>query len=348
MNSSIEHDPIHRRRILGAGAALAVLAPMASHAQTVSPPPRPNTERSMQIGGAAIGQFGHLVATGWAKAVTHAPGYRATPVATSGFVENAQLIGQGKMQFGWVAGLTMDQTRAGDESVITKAELAKMRGVFTLPAGAHHVVVLADSPIRRLEDLKGKRISGFGRGSLGWTYVSDILSLVGIGKSAYREEPLGPSQAIQALKDRKVDVVWGTGNPPNASIVELAATHKFRLIAIPPDVLSKLEAMAPSWQRALIPKGVYNNVEPNEDVASVQQTQIATTSTAVDADMVYAATWAVMEHLGDFWSVHPGAKLLTLQTALDGLPIPLHAGAVRYYRARGIALPDRLIPPEAR
>jgi TRAP-type uncharacterized transport system substrate-binding protein len=55
-----------------------------------------------------------------------------------------------------------------------------------------------------------------------------------------------------------------------------------------------------------------------------------------------------MEHLGDFWSVHPGAKLLTLQTALDGLPIPLHAGAVRYYRARGIALPDRLIPPEAR
>lgn len=340
---------INRTIVRTATAGAIALGMFSLAVAQVPAPAKPAAEKSVQIGGAAVGQFGHFVAVGWAKAMARAPGYRASPAATSGFVENAQLIAQKKMEFGWVSGLTFDEARGGDTSVVTKDELGQMRAVFTLPAGAHHVVVLANSRIRRLEDMAGKRISGFGRGSLGWTYVSDILGTVGIAKSAYREEPLGPSQAIQALKEGKVDVVWGTGNPPNPSIVELAATHRFRLISIPAAVMSKLDAKAPSWQAAVIPKGVYNNMEGGDtDVVTLQQTQVATTSTAVDNETVYAAVWAVMENLGDFWSVHPGAKFLELKTALDGMPIPLHAGAVRYYRAKGIAIPARLIPPEAR
>lgn len=335
-------------RSMACVAAALGLAGTTALAQ-VPAPPRPAAEKSVQIGGAAIGQFGHFVAVGWAKAMARAPGYRASPAATSGFVENAQLIAQKKMDFGWVSGLTFDEARGGDTTVISKEELNQMRGVFTLPAGAHHLVVLAASPIRRLEDMGGKRISGFGRGSLGWTYVADILGAVGIARSAYREEPLGPSQAIQALKDGKVDVVWGTGNPPNPSIVELAATHRFRLIPVPAAVMLKLDAKAPSWQTALIPKGVYSNMEGSEaDIVTLQQTQVATTHAAVDAETVYAAVWSVMENLGDFWSVHPGARFLEVRTALDGMPIPLHAGALRYFRAKGIAIPPRLIPPEAR
>lgn len=332
--------------------ATALIATLALagmvNAQQAPAPAKPATERNFQIGGAAVGQFGHFVAVGWARAMGKVPGYRAQPAATSGFIENAQLIAQKKMEFGWVSGLTMDQAAAGDASTITKAELGQMRGVFTLPAGAHHIVVLANSPIRRLEDMGGKRISGFGRGSLGWTYVEDTLALAGIKKSAYREEPLGPSPAIQALKEGKVDVVWGTGNPPNASIVELAATHRFRLIPVPAPLLAKLVGQAPSWQSARIPKGIYNNMDNDGDVVSIQQTQIATTSTAVDADTVYAALYGVMENINDFWSAHPGARLLELKTALEGMPVPLHAGAVRYYRAKGISIPARLIPPEAR
>ena len=331
------------------GLATLALAFSTAFAQQVPAPARPAGEKTLQIGGAAVGQFGHFVAVGWARTVAKIPGYRANPAATSGFVENAQLIAQKKMEFGWVAGLTFDDARGGDTSVITKEELAQFRAAFTLPAGAHHLIVLANSPIRRLEDLNGKRITGFGRGSLGWSYVSEVLGNVGIGKGGYREEPLGPSQAVQALKEGKVDLVWGTGNPPNPSVVELAATNRFRLLPIPAVVLDKLDKRAPSWQSAVIPKGVYNNQEGGDaDVASIQQTQVAATTTAVDADTVYAATYAVMENLNDFWAVHPGAKFLTLKSALDGMPVPLHVGALRYYRAKGIPVPARLVPPEAK
>jgi len=328
-------------------AATALCA--VAYAQQVAAPTRPAAEKNLQIGGAAVGQFGHFVAVGWARTVAKLPGYRANPAATSGFVENAQLIAQRKMEFGWVSGLTFDEARGGDTSVVTKEELNQFRATFTLPAGAHHIIVLASSPIRRLEDLAGKRISGFGRGSLGWSYVAEVLAQVGIAKNGYREEPLGPSQAVAALKEGKVDVVWGTGNPPNPSVVELAATHRFRLIPIPATVLTRLDQRAPSWQSAVIPKGAYSNQEGGDaDIATIQQTQVATTHAAVDADMVYAATYAVFENLNDFWSVHPGAKFLTLKAALDGMPVPLHVGALRYFRAKGIQVPARLVPPEAR
>lgn len=318
-------------------------------AQTAPAPAKPAAERSVSIGGAAVGQFAHFVSVGWARTIAKISGYRAAPVASSGMIENAQLVAQGKMEFGWVSGLVFDDARNGDSSIINKAELDKMRGAFTLPAGAHHIIVLADSPIKRLEDLAGKRISGFGRGSLGWPYVAEVLGAVGIKKGGYREEPLGPSQAVQALKEGKVDVVYGTGNPPNPSVVELGATHKFRLIAIPPDVLAKLEKRAPSWQSGVIPKGVYANMENGgADIPTIQQTQVAATSTAVDADTVYAATYAIMENLNEFWASHPGAKFLTLKTSLDGMPVPLHAGALRYFRAKGIPVPARLVPPEAK
>jgi TRAP transporter TAXI family solute receptor len=333
---------------LAAAALVASLACGIALAQQPPVPAKPATDRSVQIGGAAVGQFGHFVAVGWGRTIAKLPGYHATPVASSGMIENAQLIAQKKMEFGWVSGLIVDDAKRGDTSVITKEELAQLRGAFTLPAGAHHVVVLASSPIRRLEDLAGKRISGFGRGSLGWPYVNEVLGAVGIPKGRYREEPLGPSQAVQALKDGKVDAVWGTGNPPNPWVVELGATTRFRLIPIPPAVLAKLEAKSPSWQSAVIPKGVYANVEGDADVPTIQQTQIAATSTNVDADTVYAATYAVMEDLTDFWAAHPGAKFLQLKTALDGMSLPLHVGALRYYRAKGIDVPARLIPAEAR
>jgi TRAP transporter TAXI family solute receptor len=300
----------------------------------------------MQIGGAAVGQFGHFVATGWARTAAHAPGYRASAVATSGFVENLQLVAQRRMEFGFTAGLTFDQARAGDTAVISRDELAVMRGVFTLPAGSHHIVVLQSSPVRQLADLKGKRISGFGRGSLGWTYVANVLATVGVARNEYREQPLGPAQAMQALKDGTVDVVYGTGNPPIPAVVELGATTPFRLIPIPATSLTKLEETAPSWQSGLIPRGTYGS-QPEADVPTIQQTQIAITHDGIPADTVYAMTWAVMEHLSEFGAVHPGAKLLTLATALNGMSVPLHPGALRYFRAKGVNVPARLIPPGA-
>jgi len=327
----------------------ALLATGALAQQAPPVPAKPATEKSVQISGAAVGQFAHFVSIGWARTIAKISGYRAAPVASSGMIENVQLVVQNKTEFGWVSGLIFDDSRNGDSSIINKAELDKVRGAFGLPAGAHHIIVLAGSPIKRLEDLAGKRISGFGRGSLGWPYVAEVLGAVGIKKGGYREEPLGPSQAVQALKEGKVDVVYGTGNPPNSSVVELGATHKFRLIAIPPEVLAKLVQRAPSWQSGVVPKGVYANMENGgTDIPTIQQTMIAATSTAVDADTVYAATYAIMENLNEFWASHPGAKFLTLETGLDGMPVPLHAGALRYFRAKGIPVPARLVPPEAK
>ena len=99
-------DQINRAFVQAATAGAIALGMFSLALAQVPAPAKPAAEKSVQIGGAAVGQFGHFVAVGWAKAMARAPGYRASPAATSGFVENAQLIAQKKMEFGWVAGLT--------------------------------------------------------------------------------------------------------------------------------------------------------------------------------------------------------------------------------------------------
>ena len=209
-----------------ATAVLAAAAVGTALAQ-VSPPAVPASPKRVQIGGASVGQFGYFTAVGWANALAKAPGYRASAVATSGFAENAQLIAQKQLDFGWVAGRTFDDARAGGTSIIKASEVDNFRALFTLPSGANHVIVLQSSPVRSLSDLTGKRITGFVRGSGGWDYVVDVLGAVNIAKTGYRMEPLGPAEAMQALKQGTADVVWATGNAPAPAVVELGATTPF-------------------------------------------------------------------------------------------------------------------------
>ncbi|KQX42529.1 hypothetical protein ASD04_00730 [Devosia sp. Root436] len=331
----------NRRSALALGLCLVATGAFAQEA-----PPAPANPVSVQIGGAGVGQFGYFTATGWANAVAHVPGYQATPVATSGFVENAQLLAQGSIEFGWVAGRTFDQTALGDDKILTQDELPKFRALFSLPAGANHIVVPQTSSIHQLSDLAGKKISGFGRGSGGWDYVTDVLGAVGIDPNGYSQEPLGPSEAMQALKEGTVDAVWATGNAPAPVIAEFGATTPFRLIPIPADVLSDISASLPSWQSATVPQDIYSNMEATEgDLPTVQQTMIAATTADMDEETAYAMTYAVMENIAEFGAVHPGAKLLSLETALNGISIPLHPGAVKYFQAKGVEIPENLLPP---
>ena len=102
------------------------------------------------------------------------------------------------------------------------------------------------------------------------------------------------------------------GDTATWSAGKLALMHQLDVVTV---VL-----LAPNLLRSFCINFVSSNMHyfgDMEDGNIIQQTQVATTSTAVDNDTVYAAVWAVMENLNDFWSVHPGAKFLELKTALD-------------------------------
>ena len=60
------------------------------------------------------------------------------------------------------------------------------------------------------------------------------------------------------------------------------------------------------------------------------------TSAAVADEIVYAITKEVFENLDDFKKLHPAFQVLTQQDMLQGLSVPLHPGAIRYYREAGL------------
>ena len=301
----------------------------------------PSEPFDADIAGAGQGQFNSVIAAAWAQIINkYATNLTATAVNTSGINENFQLLATNQTTFAFTSGLQYDNANNGDTSVVDAEQFAKIKPLFQLPAGHHHWVVSADSPIQSLKDLTGKKIAGFGTGSGGWDYVRDTLE--GAGVTDYQQVEVGPDAALEQLSQGRVDVVMTIASPPNPHLVQYSATNKFRLLAVTDDIVANVQKKYPSFQRAVIPAGTYDGMVNTEDVPTLEEIDVCASQADVPDAVVTHAMNVLFDHLDEFGAAHPGAKRLSLDTALNGITVPLHPGAVAFYESRGIEVPADL------
>jgi TRAP transporter TAXI family solute receptor len=93
-----------------------------------------------------------------------------------------------------------------------------------------------------------------------------------------------------------------------------------------------------------VPAGTYPGQD--EDIRTAAQPNFLAVRADVEDDVVYEVTKVIFDNLSFLYSVHKATRVMTLDNAVEGLPVPLHPGAVRFYRERGIPIPDHLLPPE--
>ena len=102
--------------------------------------------------------------------------------------------------------------------------------------------------------------------------------------------------------------------------------------AVPGDVLQK---RYPFYTLEKVPANTYKGQEREVLTPAVMAMLVARRD--LSGDLVYKFTKAIFDNLPQFHSAHAAAKNLTLQTALNGMPVPLHPGAEKFYREKGIA-----------
>ena len=98
--------------------------------------------------------------------------------------------------------------------------------------------------------------------------------------------------------------------------------------------LNSLIAVSPYYAKAVIPAGTYKGVD--EDITTATTMAMLICSTELDEDLVYTMTKTMWENQSVVASAHEKGKVVTLETALDGMGIPLHPGASKYYQEQGI------------
>lgn len=207
-----------------------------------------------------------------------------------------------------------------------------LRGIASLYPETIQIVARADSGIKTLKDIKGKRLVPGDRGS--GTEV-DTLNVLSVYNMTYKDfanvDWLSFSGAAQRLQDKQTDVTFTTAGWPTAAIQELAASTNIVLIPIDEAKIKELTKKYPFYSRIVIPKETYKG--QTKDVPTITTMAQWVVDANVPEETVYQLTKALWEvGAAKMAQAHAKGKDVQLKTALSGMAIPLHPGAERYYR----------------
>jgi TRAP transporter TAXI family solute receptor len=200
-----------------------------------------------------------------------------------------------------------------------------------------HFVTLAGSGITRVADLRGRVVSVGSPGGGGTVQAERILLAAGLDpRRDLRVQNLGVAQAVDALKDGKLDAFFWSGGLPTAAVLDLVNTAGISARLLPlDDVLPALQKQHGEmlYYRATIPRDVYGM---EADVPVVAVANMLVVSETMPEPLAHDITRVLFEHQPTLAGIHPQARELSLDTALTGATIPFHPGAIRYYRERGV------------
>lgn len=262
---------------------------------------------------------------------------RATVEASGASVANAQLIGAGDADFALLQNDIAFYAFNGATLPAFKGKpVRNMGGVFTIYPELIHVVATQASGIRAMKDLRGKRVAFGPPGSGTEQNALQILEVYGIKESDLaKAERIEAAAAADQLKDGRVDAAFFTTGLGSAVLTDTFLSGKVVMVpmdSVPAEVLGK---RYPFYTIEKIPANTYRGQDREMLTPAVRAMLVARSD--LSEDLVYKFTKAIFDDLPQFHSAHAAARGLTLQTAQNGMPVPLHRGAEKFYREKGIS-----------
>ena len=205
-----------------------------------------------------------------------------------------------------------------------------IRGLASLYDETCQLVALADSKIKAVGDLKGKRVSVGAAGSGVEANARQILEAAGLTYNDIKVQYLSFAESASNLKDGNIDAAFNTAGAPTAAIQDLSASKKIVLVPVEGEVASKLMAKWSFYTSTVIPAGTYQNVAA--DVTTVSVKSMLAVSDKLDDKTVYEMLKTMFANGERLAASHKKGADVKLATATDGMSIPLHPGAEKFYK----------------
>jgi TRAP transporter TAXI family solute receptor len=260
------------------------------------------------------------------------PGAHAQVQATKASVENLNLLQQGKGEIAFALGDSVKLAAEGNTEAGFPGKLDKLRGIAAIYPNYIQIVASKESGIKTLADLKGKSLSVGAPASGTELNARAIFAAAGmkyedLGKVEYL--PFGDS--VELMKNRQLDATLQSAGLGVASIRDLATSVPINVVAVPAEDVAKIGA---PYVSVVIPKGTYEGQD--EDVPTAAVGNFLVSHSGVSDETAYQMTKLLFEHLDQLVAAHAAAKGIDPAKAIEGMPIPLHPGAERYYKEKGL------------
>ncbi|MEK4532894.1 TAXI family TRAP transporter solute-binding subunit [Solibacillus sp. FSL K6-1554] len=272
---------------------------------------------------------------------------KGTSQSSAGSVENIQLLKNEEAKVAILQGLIGAQAYEGRGGNFEGRPYKDLRSISMLWSNVEHFVLMdKEIDTGTLSDIDGKSFSVGPQAS--GTEQSTIVIMEGLGltKKDITPEYLGYDDTISAMRDGRLDGGSLPAGVPVSSIMDMAASGvKASVLDVTDEQLDSINSIFNTWFRFVIPAGTYTGID--KEINTIAQPNFLATTAEMDADLVYKLTKAIYENLDKVHQIHNSATEIQLESALNGLPTPLHIGAYKYFVEAGLDIPEHLVPPEA-
>ena len=260
------------------------------------------------------------------------PGVKTQVQATKASVENLVLLQRGSGEITFTLGDSLKAAWDGDEEAGFKTKLDKLRTIGAIYPNYIQIVATSESGIKTLADLKGKSLS-VGAPKSGTELNSRaILGAAGLTyKDLGKVEYLPFAESVDLMKNRQLNATLQSAGLGVASLKDLSTSTEINVVSVPKAVVDKI---GPPFVSVMIPANTYAGQD--KDVPTAAVINYLVTSSAVSDDLAYQVTKLIFESLPELANAHAAGKEIKLETAAANSPVPLHPGAIRYYKEKGL------------
>lgn len=261
------------------------------------------------------------------------PNVKATAQVTKASAENMNLLQAGRGELALALADSVSDAWKGNADAGFNKPLDKLRGLSATYNNYIQIVANADSGIKTLADLKGKRISVGAARSGTELNARAVFRAAGLSyDDLAKVEYLPFGESVELMKNRQLDATLQSAGLGVSSIRDLATSVAIVVIPVPADVVAKVGD--PAYQAAIIPANTYAGQDVDMPTAAIPNFLV--THSGVSDDLAYSMTKALYENLDSMYAAHNAAKAIKLENAVNGMPVPIHPGAERYYKEKGI------------
>ena len=257
----------------------------------------------------------------------------ATAEAAGASVGNAKLLGNKEIESAFVAADILDAAYNGTGQ-FDKAPIKNLRALGALYPETVQLITRADFNINSVRDLKGKSVSSGAPGSGQYQLLTDLLKVHGMSRADVKEDLSSFTQAVDKIKDGNLHATLITAGVPTAAVTDFAQSHALKVITLAGPEIAELQKQQPYYTRVALPANTYKGQTAAVDTLAVMAVWVA--HDAVPEAMAYEVTKALYENIAIMGQVHVQGKNISLSTALGVGSAPLHPGAAKYFKEKGV------------
>jgi TRAP transporter TAXI family solute receptor len=265
-----------------------------------------------------------------AKIVTDATGTETTAQSSNASAENMQTLNDGEADLAFTQTDIASYAKEG-KLMFEGSAIETVQAIGTLYPETIQIVTLKDSGISSVEDLKGKKVSVGAPGSGTFANAEQILEIHGITMGDIDAQHLAFDESVEGIQDGNIAAAFITAGTPTGSVEGLSAVKDVNILSISDAKADELIAKYPYYAKDVIKTGTY---KLESDVTTVAVQAMLVVRSELSEDLVYDITKALFDNTNQI--THAKGAHITAESAIDGVGIDFHPGALKYFEEKGL------------